>query len=73
MKLLIIVSGGVVQNIVATEPVEIYLVDHDNLKERGESVTSAQIAQEPSLICNERLLMDVLDEELAEYQNIEED
>lgn len=35
MKIMIEVSGGVVTNIVSTGEVSIYLVDHDELKERG--------------------------------------
>lgn len=38
MKIMIEVSGGVVTNIVSTGECEIYLIDHDNLKERGGDV-----------------------------------
>ena len=36
MKIMIEVCGGVVCNIVATDKCKIYLIDHDNIKERGE-------------------------------------
>ena len=36
MKILIEVSGGSVQNIVATQECSIILIDHDNIKERDE-------------------------------------
>ena len=36
MKIMIEVRGGTVQNIVASEAIEIFLVDHDNL-ERADS------------------------------------
>ena len=36
MKMIIEISGGVVANIVSTDECEIFIVDHDNLKECGE-------------------------------------
>jgi hypothetical protein len=35
MKLIIEVRRGLVQNIIATGEVSIYIVDHDNIRERG--------------------------------------
>ena len=32
MKMIIEVSGGVVQNIIATNKISIYIIDHDNIK-----------------------------------------
>jgi hypothetical protein len=52
MKIMIEVSGGVVTNIVSTEECSIYLIDHDNIKERcdGEAmicITDAKQAMQP--------------------------
>jgi len=38
MKIMIEVSGGVVSNIVSTGEVEIYLIDHDNIKAGYEAI-----------------------------------
>ena len=55
MKMMIEVSGGVVVSIVATQECSIYLVDHDNLKERSEGgaddlVADARQAMQPDVI-----------------------
>lgn len=53
MKIMIEVSGGVVNNIVATQECSIYLVDHDNIKERGENTLNAREAFQPDYITYE--------------------
>jgi hypothetical protein len=50
MKLMIEVSGGVVCSIVATQECSIYLIDHDNIKERGGSAGDAKQAFQPYCI-----------------------
>lgn len=50
MKIMIEVSGGNVNNIVATENVEIFLVDHDNLKVGEDSINSTT----PDVICSDK-------------------
>ena len=67
MKIIIEVSGGVVSNIVATEEVSIFLVDHDNLAEGGTGTEEARAALEPDTVCDEAELMDELDRILGEY------
>jgi hypothetical protein len=52
MKIMIEVSGGVVTNIVATQEVSIYLIDHDNLEEKGSAVDAEQ-AMQPYLVTYE--------------------
>jgi hypothetical protein len=74
MKLLIEVSGGVVTNIVATESASIYLIDHDNLKERDEGgvddvLKDVRMAMEPySIIEPDEEFMAMIDETLDEYR-----
>jgi len=53
MKIMIEVSGGVVTNIVSTGEVSIYLIDHDNIKERGDDLTNARQAFQPDYITGE--------------------
>lgn len=73
MKILIEVSGGVVCNIVATQECSIYLVDHDNIKEKGDDPTDAREAMQPDRITYEEGLDETpefnacLDEVLSEY------
>jgi hypothetical protein len=47
MKIMIEVSGGVVTNIVATGEVSVYLVDHDNIIEKGDSIDDCIEAMQP--------------------------
>ena len=53
MKIMIEVSGGVVCSITATKECSIYLVDHDNIKEKGDSTKGAREAMQPDCITNE--------------------
>ena len=62
MKIIIEVSGGVVSNIISTENVEIYLIDHDDLKERGTDDTSAKIPMQPDLITKETFSISAIDD-----------
>jgi hypothetical protein len=50
MKIMIEVSGGVVTNIVSTGEVSIYLVDHDNIQEKGDSIDDVLQAMQPDYI-----------------------
>lgn len=52
-KLMIEVNRGVVTNIVATQEISIFLLDHDNLKERGENTCQAREAMQPHFITYE--------------------
>ncbi len=45
MKIIIEVLGGVVNNIIATDDVSIFLIDHDNIKEKGSPVDAKQAFQ----------------------------
>lgn len=73
MKITIEVSGGAVTNIVATQECSIYLIDHDNMAEKG-SVDDAKQAMQPYRITWEEGLDDTpdfdacLDETLYDYQ-----
>jgi len=51
MKLIIEVVGGCISNIIATEEVSIHIVDHDNIKEKGDSTNGARESYQPDLIC----------------------
>jgi rubrerythrin len=42
MKILIEVLGGCITNIVSTDDVSIFIVDHDNIKEKGNIETAKQ-------------------------------
>jgi len=57
MKIMIEVSGGTVCNITATKDCDIYLIDHDNIKERGlgnpEDLQELKTALHPDCITNE--------------------
>ena len=65
MKLMIEVSGGCVCNIVATEEVSIYLIDHDNMEEK-DGKEDARKAFQPYLICTPEEFQEALDEALNE-------
>jgi hypothetical protein len=45
MKIMIEVIGGVVSCVTATQECSIYLIDHDNLKERGEAPDARSACQ----------------------------
>ncbi len=66
MKVLIIVEGGVVQGIFATGEIEMYLIDHDNIRE-GDKVEEARQPFSPDIIQTEKNFMLQLDDTLAEY------
>lgn len=69
MQIMIEVSGGVVCSVTATDEVSIYLIDHDNIKEKGEDIAHALEAMQPDCICNsEAEFMEKLDESLSEYR-----
>jgi hypothetical protein len=68
MKIVIEVSGGVVTCIEASEDCEIYLVDHDNIKEKGEDTTYAREAYSPDFIGTEEEIMQRLSDTLEEYE-----
>ncbi len=71
MKLLITVHGGVVCNILASEPVSIYLIDHDNIKEKGGDTREARQAMQPYGIIQESGFQACIDEELEDYKEHE--
>lgn len=62
MKIIIEVSGGVVSNIISTENVEIYLIDHDDLKERADNTINARMPMQPSLITKETSSINAIDD-----------
>ncbi len=66
-KILIEVSGGIVSNIVTTGDISIYLVDHDNIKEKGELTYHARQPFVPDRICGDSEFAEVLEEVLQEY------
>jgi hypothetical protein len=74
MKIMIEVSGGVVTNITATQECSIHLVDHDNIKEKGESTDEARKALQPDFITYEEGQEETpefdikLDEALVDYE-----
>ena len=71
MKMIIEVSGGLVQNITATEECSIYLIDHDVLKERGidDSYGGDRQAQQPDCIYwDEADFDEALSQIFAEYE-----
>lgn len=57
MKIMIEVSGGCITGITTTEPCEIYLVDHDNLRESvdddGYSLAATRETYQPDCITHE--------------------
>ena len=68
MKLLLTVRGGVVCDLVATEPVSIYLIDHDNIKEKGGDTKAARQAMQPyGIIEKTEDFQARIEEELEEY------
>lgn len=84
MKIMIEVIGGNVCNIVATEEVSIFLIDHDNLinvavtklrSEKGNAtinkdLAEARKAQQPDLICDEEEFDENLGDTLLKYEDI---
>lgn len=71
MKMIIEVCGGVVTNIIATDEVSIYIIDHDNMKVEEGAVEEAKKAQQPDYICDENNLLIHLDEMLEDYKEYE--
>jgi len=74
MKIIIEVSGGTVTNITATDEVSIYIIDHDELKERcGYRATEdAREAMQPDCICHDDVdFTEELETALADYENQE--
>lgn len=78
MKMIIEVSGGAVVCITATQECSIYMIDHDNLKQRREGgakdpVADAKQAMQPDTITWEEgfektpQLDSYIDEALSEY------
>jgi len=78
MKMIIEVSGGAVVCVTATQECSIYLIDHDNLKQRREGgakdpVADAKQAMQPDTITWEEGLEKTpqfdsyIDEALSEY------
>jgi hypothetical protein len=67
MKILIEVSGGVVSNIVATEQCNIFLIDHDNISEKG-STEEARQDREPDLVYDDEDFDIELDRILGYYE-----
>lgn len=53
MKIMIEISGGVVTCVSSTEDCDVYIVDHDNLKERGDDGESMRHPYHPDFISNE--------------------
>jgi hypothetical protein len=73
MKMIIEVSGGVVTNITATEECSIYLIDHDELKERGGDLENAHQAQQPDCIYwDEADFDEALQQIFVEYEGEED-
>ncbi len=64
MKIMVEVDKGMVVNITASEEVSIYLVDHDNIKEKDGSIEDAEQAFQPDRICDENEFMEILNEAL---------
>ena len=55
MKVMIEVRGGMVACVSATEDCSIYIIDHDNLKERGDDGEAMKEPYHPDFISNEPL------------------
>ncbi|MGO9014680.1 MAG: hypothetical protein ACLQF0_06835 [Dissulfurispiraceae bacterium] len=66
-KLIIEVSGGVVTNIVATDDIAIFLVDHDNIKEKGDDTDNARQPFAADLVCSDSEFSAHLESVLANY------
>ncbi len=72
--MMIEVQGGVVVNITATQECSVYIVDHDNIKERDESTDNARQAMQPDCITweegedNTPVFDSYLNESLSEYE-----
>ena len=73
MKIMISVNGGVVQDIVATEPISIYLIDHDNIREKGGDTEDAKQAFQPWGVVSEGDFPERIDMELEDYEDIVKD
>jgi hypothetical protein len=75
MKIMIEVSGGVVSGITATQECSIFLVDYDNIKEKGDDAENARQAMQPDCITCEEGLSETpkfdeqLDKALLQYKN----
>lgn len=65
-KAMIVVRGGAVQEIDASEDMDIYLVDHDNFDHDANSATleAARTPEKPNCICDVEAAVIV---EIAEY------
>lgn len=53
MKIMIEVSGGVVTSITSTKDCQIYLIDRDNIKEKGDSIDDCTEAMYPDCVTRE--------------------
>jgi len=76
MKMFIEVNGGVVSNIVATEDVEIHIIDHDMIKDgQGleetvgdwQALEEAQNGCRPDRMCNGVLFTHLMSSALKPY------
>ena len=64
--MIIEVSGGVVTNILATEPVSIYLIDHDAI-EAGDDPTELATAQQPDGLFAELEIVQIVNNHIEIY------
>ena len=70
IKLLIEIDGGMIQNVISTKEIDIYIVDHDNIKEKGEDTIIAETPIEPDKICYSESFPKKLKEALKNYKEI---
>lgn len=70
VKLLIEIDGGMIQNVISTKDIDIYIIDHDNIKEKGEDTTIAETPVEPDKICNSKAFHEQFKEILKTYKEI---
>lgn len=66
MKMIIEVSGGCVQNIIANDEISIYLIDHDNL-ERGQKPTDIATAYQPDAIMDADEILEIVNNHVEVY------
>jgi hypothetical protein len=67
MKIMIEVNGGVVCSIHSTQDCEIYLIDHDNIKEKGDSIDDIIEPLHPDSVVCDDMFNNYLIEALSEY------
>lgn len=67
-KMILEIKGGVLQNIEATKSVSVFVVDHDNLKDGGET-SEARIATQPYVIRTAQEIDNHINELLSVYNN----